>query len=160
MKNSEMNSQGSSNVVGKYHSWKRNLFHFSTPFLCLHPLSAFFLPGLPPSLNATISSFPPDSIPSRQSNALNLNRHALRQLINRHTAPRRLMLKELLINTIHLREIIHRRQKDIDFDHLLDRGAGSAEDGGQVLDAELGHRGDGGGFEGQDLAGGPAGDLA
>lgn len=53
------------------------------------------------------------------------------------------MRKELLIRSIHLREVIHASQEHIDLDDLRDIGAGFLEDGGQVLDTEFGHLGDG-----------------
>lgn len=50
-----------------------------------------------------------------QSNALNLDGHTLRQLRNRHTAARRLMGEEFLIGSIHLREVGHIRQEDLQY---------------------------------------------
>lgn len=100
------------------------------------------------------------SATSSKGNALNLNRHALRQLINRNTAPRRLMREKLLIDPIHLHKIIHACQKHIDLDNLFNWGTGGFKDGGQVLDAEFSHGGDGWGREGKDFAAGSAGDLA
>jgi hypothetical protein len=70
------------------------------------------------------------------------------------------MRKKLLINPIHLHKVIHARQEHIDLDDLLQRRAGGCEDRGEVLDAELGHLGDGGGWLGQEVAGGRAWDLA
>lgn len=58
---------------------------------------------------------------SCECNTLNLHGHALGQLIDRNAAPRRLMRKELLIDLIHLDEVIHRRQKHIDLDDLAER---------------------------------------
>lgn len=52
------------------------------------------------------------------------------------------MLEKSLINPVHLSEIIHRSQEDIDLDNLFDGGASGGKDGGEVLDAELGHGGD------------------
>jgi len=70
------------------------------------------------------------------------------------------MLEKPLINPIHLGKMIHRRQKYIDLDDLLERGTCGGEDSRQVVDAELCHLGDGVGFEGQDLARWCAGYLA
>ena len=69
------------------------------------------------------------------------------------------MRKELLINAIHLRKVIHARQEDVDLDDLADIGACFFEDSGQVLDAEFGHLGDCRGGLREDLARGCAGDL-
>ena len=81
-------------------------------------------------------------INSCKSNALNLNRYTLRQLINCYTAPRWLMLKKCLINPVHLGEIIHGSQENIDLDNLFEGGASGGEDSREVLDTELGHGGD------------------
>ena len=62
------------------------------------------------------------------------------------------MRKVLLICPVHLHKVIHRRQEHIDLDHLLNRRAGFLQDGGQVLDALLGHLGDGGGGGGEEFA--------
>jgi hypothetical protein len=70
------------------------------------------------------------------------------------------MRKELLIDRIHLREVIHASQEHIDLDDLVDIGACGFEDGREVLDAEFGHLGDGRGGLGEDLACGSAGYLA
>jgi hypothetical protein len=70
------------------------------------------------------------------------------------------MRKELLINTIHLREIIHSRQKHIDLHYSRQIRARGFEDCREVLDAEFGHGGDGRGRESEDGACGVTGDLA
>ena len=117
---------------------------------CIYPLNLPWLQLLP-------LAFP---LKSWQRNTLNLYWDTLRQLINSHAAPCRFVGKELLVNRIHLREVIHGRYEHIDLDHLADIGACSFEDGGQILDAKLGHLGDGGGGLREDLAGGCARDLA
>jgi hypothetical protein len=76
------------------------------------------------------------------SNALNLHRHALGQLLHRDTRPRRLMRKELLIHAIHLGEIRHIIQKHVDLDHLCDVGASFFEDCDDVIAAGGGFIGD------------------
>jgi hypothetical protein len=129
--------------------WKAKSCHAQT-FL-YHPSHLVFLQHQP---------FLRNIVKSCQSNTLNLNRHTLRQLINRHTAPRRLMRKELLINAIHLHETIHSRQEHVDLDNLLNRRASGFENCRQILDAEFCHGGDGRGFESEDFTGGRAGNLA
>jgi hypothetical protein len=49
-------------------------------------------------------------------NALNLNRHALRQLLDRHAAPRRLVRKVLLEHAVHLGKVRHVIEEDVDLD--------------------------------------------
>lgn len=80
-------------------------------------------PSLPPTLPPT----------SRQRNTLNLHRHPLRQLADRHAAPRRLVFKMSLILLIHLREMGHVRQKHIDLDDFRHARPGFGQDGGDVL---------------------------
>lgn len=54
-----------------------------------------------------------------QRHTLHLNLHALRQLFNSNTTPCRTCLpKMLLILSIHLRKILHIRQKDRHLHHL------------------------------------------
>lgn len=95
-----------------------------------------------PLLHLSSQFLSPHPIQSRQSNTLNLNWNPLRQLINSNTTPRRFVRKKLLIDAIHLREIIHGGQENVYFDHLADIGASGFKDGGQVSDAEFGHLGD------------------
>lgn len=47
-------------------------------------------------------------------NALNLDRHALGQLFDRDTAPRRLVREVLLKNAVHLGEVCHVVEEDVD----------------------------------------------
>jgi hypothetical protein len=93
----------------------------------------------------------------RQCNTLNLHRHALGQLLNRHTTPRRPMRKVLLIRLVHLLEIRHIRQKHGALDDIRNVAAGLSQDRLDILAAGGGLRGDGARHEG---AVGLAGDLA
>ena len=104
---------------------------------------------------------PPRNVsPLNQGNTLDLNRHALWQLLNRNTAPGWLVREELLVGAVHLSKVVHGGDEHVDLDDLLDRGSGGLENGRQVGDALLGHLGDGVGGQGEDLAGGSAWDLA
>ena len=47
-----------------------------------------------------------------QCNALNLDRHVLRQLLDSHTATRRLVGKVLFVHTVHLRKVGHVGDED------------------------------------------------
>lgn len=78
-------------------------------------------------------------IPSRQSHTLHLHLHPLRQLLNRHTAPRRLRIPKVqLVLPIHFGKVFHIRQEDRHLDHLAQVAAGFFEDLVDVLDAEGG----------------------
>lgn len=70
------------------------------------------------------------------------------------------MLEKSLINTVHLGKTIHCIQENINLDNLFEGGAGGSKDGGEVLDAELGHGGDVRRFESKDFAAWGARDLA
>ena len=70
------------------------------------------------------------------------------------------MCEEFLICSIHLSEVVHSRQENVDFHDLADIGSRSFEDGRQIVDAEFGHFGDRGGLEGEEGARGIAGDLS
>lgn len=85
----------------------------SSPLLYLHTyIRRYAQSGLE---DARSPFLPLLSIPiSRQRNTLNLHRHPLRQLMHRHTAPRRLMRKMLPVFAVHLREIIHRGEEYLD----------------------------------------------
>lgn len=48
-----------------------------------------------------------------QSNALNLHRHTLGQLVNSDTATSRLVGEELLVGGVHLGEVGHVREEDL-----------------------------------------------
>lgn len=48
-----------------------------------------------------------------QSNALNLNRHALGELSNSNAATGRLVSEELLVGSVHLSEVGHIREEDL-----------------------------------------------
>lgn len=70
------------------------------------------------------------------------------------------MSKPLLISPIHFRKVVHARQKHIDFHDLADIASSGFQYRGKILDAQVGHLAYGRGREGQDLAGGCAGDLS
>lgn len=70
------------------------------------------------------------------------------------------MGEELLVRLVHLGEVVHGGDEDVDLDDLCERRAGGGEHGGQVVDALLGHLADVVGAQRQDLAVGLAGDLA
>jgi hypothetical protein len=68
-----------------------------------HPLR-----GIPSLLQQTALS------PPSKRNSLNLNRHALRQLLDRNARARRLMSEVLFVNRVHLRKVVHGGNKDVD----------------------------------------------
>lgn len=74
-----------------------------------------------------------------------------------NTATRRLVHKELLIGSIHLSKVGHVSEEHVDLDDLGHLGAGSGQNGLDVVAAGLGEFADGAGDEG---AGGVGGDLA
>lgn len=74
-----------------------------------------------------------------------------------NTATRRLVHKELLVGSIHLGEVSHIRQENVDLDDLGDVRARGAQDRGDVVAAGLGEFADVAGHQG---AGGVGGDLA
>lgn len=47
--------------------------------------------------------------------------------------------EELVIRLIHGREVVHRRQEDVDFDNGIQPAARCLEDGGQILDRDALH---------------------
>lgn len=107
------------------------------------------------------SIFPPQSTSLlNQGNALNFNGNALWQLLNRNTAPGRLVREELLVGSVHLSEVVHGGDENVNLDNLLERRASSFENSRQVGDALLGHLADVVGSQGEDLAGGRAWNLA
>lgn len=67
------------------------------------------------------------------------------------------MAEVLLIDAVHLGEVVHGRQEDVDLDDLADVGAGGGEHGLDVGDAALGQLAD---AAGEDLTTGRAGDLS
>lgn len=75
-------------------------------------------------------------------NALNLHRHTFRQLLNRDTAPRRLVRKVLLKDAVHLGKVGHVVEKHVDFDDALNLDASFGQDADNVLAALLGLVGD------------------
>lgn len=100
-------------------------------------------------------------IPSRQSHTLHLDLHPLRQLLNGHTAPRRLRVPKVqFVFPIHVGEILHIRQEDRHLDHLAQVTAGFFQDLVDVLDAEGGFVGYRSGRQGAVCQGGQlAGDV-
>jgi hypothetical protein len=87
-------------------------------------------------------------------NALNLNRYTLRQLLNRNAASRRLMRKVLLVDFVHLGEVVHVVKEDIDLrssvsvsrerrprqeylDNFVNARSGFLQDSDDVVDARL-----------------------
>ena len=87
--------------------------------------------------------------PSRQSHTLHLHLHPLRQLLNGHTAPRRLRVPKMqFVFPIHFRKILHIRQEHRHLHHLAQVTAGLFEDLVDVFDAEGGFVGDCSGWQG------------
>jgi hypothetical protein len=70
------------------------------------------------------------------------------------------MCEKLLIRSVHLCEVVHASEEDIDLDDFVEGGTSFFKDGRKVVDAEFGHLGYGGGWLSEDLAGGRAGNLA
>lgn len=70
------------------------------------------------------------------------------------------MRKELLISSVHLGEVVHGGDEDVDLDDALEGGTGGLEDGGEVLAALLGELPDVVLLEGENLAGWERRDLA
>lgn len=54
-------------------------------------------------------------------NALNLDRHALGQLLDRHTRPRRLVGKVFLEDAVHFGEVRHVVEEDVDLNDVSRR---------------------------------------
>lgn len=91
------------------------------------------------------------------SNALNLHRHPLRQLLDGNTAPRGLVGKVLLEHAVHLGEVRHVVQEHVHLDDFLNGRVGFLQDGQDVLAALGGFVGDAAGDQGAGFVGG---DLA
>ena len=80
---------------------------------------------------------------------LNLHVRPQRQLLDRHTSPRRLHIPPVrLVHFVHSREMLHIRQENIHLEDSVDRGAGSGEDRGEVKDALVLWLGGSGGCDG------------
>lgn len=73
-----------------------------------------------------------------KSNAFNLNGNTLGQLLGRDTRTSRLVGEKLLILRIHLGEVRHVIEEDIDTDDLANGRSGGIEDGLDVVTASLG----------------------
>ena len=71
----------------------------------------------------------------RQGNALDLDVDTLGQLVHGDAGTGGLVDEVLLVLVVHGGEVCHVGQEDVDLDDLVDAGAGSLEDLGQVLDA-------------------------
>lgn len=69
------------------------------------------------------------------SDALDLDRHTLGQLLNSHAAAGRLVRKVLLEDAVHLRKVRHIVEEDVDLDDLLNRCVRLLQDGDNVLAA-------------------------
>jgi hypothetical protein len=76
--------------------------------------------------------------PTIISNALDLHRHALGQLLHRDAAARGLVRKVLSVDAVHLGEVRHVGEEDVDFYDALDADAGRGEDRLDVVDAGFG----------------------
>ena len=58
----------------------------------------------------------PFSTPTSKSNSLNLNRHTLRKLLNRNARASRLVGEVLLVDGVHLGEVVHGGDEDVDLE--------------------------------------------
>lgn len=70
------------------------------------------------------------------------------------------MAEVLLISGVHLGEVVHSGDEDVDLDDLAEEGATGGEDGGEVLAALLGELADVVVLQGEDGAVGEGWDLA
>jgi hypothetical protein len=70
-------------------------------------------------------------------NAFNLDGHALWQLLDGDTAPRGLVRKVLLEDTIHLSEVRHVVEEHVDLDNAIHLDARLRQDANNVLAALL-----------------------
>ena len=61
-----------------------------------------------------ISQTRDDSTPTGKGNGLNLNGHALGQLLDSHAGTGRLVSEVLLVDRVHLGEVVHSSNKNID----------------------------------------------
>lgn len=119
-----------------------------------HPPSA---PILLPSLTKVPQSLHSSNLHLKQCNTLDLHIHPLRQLMHRHTTPRRLVAEPLLILGVHLRKIPHVHQEHIHFHHLSNRRSPFFQDRFKILDARTRLVGYAAGYQG---AAGVGGDLS
>lgn len=108
-------SENQNQAIGKQHHHfsfilpPSSIFYQAPPVCHKHELEHDFLP-----LFLT-------KLPSSQRNGLDLHRNALRKLLDRHTGARRLSgTKVLLIHAVHLGEVLHRRDEDVDLDHTAE----------------------------------------
>ena len=61
-----------------------------------------------------VSQSPDNLTPTSEGDSLNLNRHALGQLLDRHAGARRLVSEVLLVDRVHLGEVVHGGDEDVD----------------------------------------------
>lgn len=71
-------------------------------------------------------------------NALNLDRHTLGQLLDGNTAARRLVGEVLLVHAVHLGEVCHVVEEDVDLDDPVHGNTRLGENTLDVLTAHLG----------------------
>ena len=85
-------------------------------------------PGVMNTISASSPVLPPQPRLPGQSNTLNLHRHALGQLFDRHCGTRRLMHEVRPVDFIHGREVLHAGEVDVDLvdDLALAKGARGA----------------------------------
>ena len=119
-----------------------NLEAFDDPPLC---------PNQPDILPFPFSYFVIKST-LHQGNALNLDWDILWQLLDGNARSRWLVCEELLVGSVHLGEVVHGGDEDVDLDDALEGGAGGGENGREVLAALLGELADVVGSECEDLA--------
>ena len=66
------------------------------------------------SYGKLVSQSPDNLTPTSEGDSLNLNRHALGQLLDRHAGARRLVSEVLLVDRVHLGEVVHGGDEDVD----------------------------------------------
>ena len=66
------------------------------------------------SYGKLVSQSPDNLTPASEGDSLNLDRHALGQLLDRHTGASRLVSEVLLIDRVHLGEVVHGGDEDVD----------------------------------------------
>ena len=68
------------------------------------------------SYGKLVSQSPDNLTPTSEGDSLNLNRHALGQLLDRHAGARRLVSEVLLVDRVHLGEVVHSSNEHIDLE--------------------------------------------
>ena len=66
------------------------------------------------SYGKLVSQSPDNLTPASEGDSLNLDRHALGQLLDRHTGASRLVSEVLLIDRVHLGEVVHSGNEHVD----------------------------------------------